>query len=229
MILEFAVGRYYQTSVISSLMNIRKRFKLPGIIIVIISTAILSYYLVILGWVLSFLILMISGESMSFDEYVNSWYPIFSFLIVLAFTYGIIRRGISNGIERLNKIGIVLLVSMIIPLAIYGIFLPGAQDGIEFYLTPDFSKLSNSDIWDTADVNPAINNKIKNAVPTRYPNSIVSKIDGNTLNTSVVPPAGSIPKAKTNENIINPATNETIAFDTTIIDDVLISDNFPRR
>jgi len=150
MILEFAVGRYYQTSVISSLMNIRKRFKWPGIIIVIISTAILSYYLVILGWVLSFLILMISGESMSFDEYVNSWYPIFSFLVVLAFTYGIIRRGISNGIERLNKIGIILLVSMIIPLAIYGIFLPGAQDGIEFYLTPDFSKLSNPDIWATA-------------------------------------------------------------------------------
>lgn len=150
MVIEFAVGRYYQTSVISCLINIGKKFKPAGILVVVVSFAILSYYLVVLGWILSFFILMASGETLDFDSYTNSWYPIFSFIAVLGFNYVIIRRGISRGIEKLNIIGIVLLIILLIPLAIFAMHLPDSDTGLAYYLTPNFSKLSEPSIWSTA-------------------------------------------------------------------------------
>ncbi|MFQ6025383.1 MAG: sodium-dependent transporter [Nitrosopumilaceae archaeon] len=150
MILEFAVGRRYQTSIITSLAQIKKKFRWAGIFTVLVAFAILSYYLVILGWVIAFLFLMITQSSADFDEFTNSLYPVFTFLVILAINYVVIRKGVTGGIERLNKIGILLLVAMLVPLAIFGMLLPGSEKGLEFYLTPDFSKLSEADIWSTA-------------------------------------------------------------------------------
>ncbi len=150
MVLEFAVGRYYQTSILSCLCNISKKFKIPGIVIVCISFAILSYYLVVLGWILSFTVIMITGANMDFDAFTNSWLPLVSFVVVLGFSYGIIRKGIKRGIEKLNKIGVVLLILLLIPLAVFGMLLPNAEDGLAYYLTPDFSKLVEPSIWSTA-------------------------------------------------------------------------------
>ena len=150
MVLEFAVGRYYQTSVLSCLCNIGKRFKVPGIVIVGISFAILSYYLVVLGWIFSFTVFIIIGSELDFESFTNSWLPVLSFVIVLGFTYVIIRRGITKGIENLNKIGVILLISLLVPLAVFGMLLPNAQDGLDYYLTPDFTKLAEPSIWSTA-------------------------------------------------------------------------------
>jgi len=150
MVLEFAVGRFYQTSILSCLCNIGKRFKVPGIAIVGVSFAILSYYLVVLGWILSFTVFMIIGSDMDFESFTNSWLPVLSFVIVVGFTYVIIRRGITKGIENLNKIGIILLISLLAPLAVFGMLLPNAQDGLDYYLTPDFEKLLEPSIWSTA-------------------------------------------------------------------------------
>jgi NSS family neurotransmitter:Na+ symporter len=55
MILEFAVGRHFRGSTVSSLKRIRNELKWVGIVVTIVSTVILSYYLVITGWTLAFL------------------------------------------------------------------------------------------------------------------------------------------------------------------------------
>jgi NSS family neurotransmitter:Na+ symporter len=136
--------------VLSCLCNIGKRFKVPGIVIVCISFAILSYYLVVLGWILSFTVFMIIGSDLDFESFTNSWLPVLSFVIVIGLTYGIIRRGITKGIENLNKIGVVLLILLLVPLAVFGMLLPNAQDGLDYYLTPDFTKLAEPSIWSTA-------------------------------------------------------------------------------
>ncbi len=150
MMLEFAVGKHYQTSVITSIAKIKSKLKGAGVFIVLVSFVILSYYLVILGWILAFFIMMISGLTVSFGEFTNSYYPIISFFVVLAFNYVIMIKGVSRGIENLNKIGILLLVALLVPLAIYGMSLPGSEKGLEYYLTPDFSILSEPSIWSTA-------------------------------------------------------------------------------
>jgi len=93
---------------------------------------------------------MIIGSDMDFESFTNSWLPVLSFVIVVGFTYVIIRRGITKGIENLNKIGIILLISLLVPLAVFGMLLPNAQDGLDYYLTPDFTKLAEPSIWSTA-------------------------------------------------------------------------------
>ncbi|MBM3903683.1 MAG: hypothetical protein FJ357_00855 [Thaumarchaeota archaeon] len=49
MMLEFAVGRYYQRSIIDCLAKIKKRFRWFGVFTVVITTLVTSYYVVILG------------------------------------------------------------------------------------------------------------------------------------------------------------------------------------
>lgn len=150
MMVEFAVGRYYQTSIISCLVKIRKKFKIPGIFIVSVSFVILSYYLVVLGWILGYTLFAITDSFVDFENFTDSWLPVFSFVIVLGFSFVIVNKGITKGIERLNKIGIILLILLLIPLAIYGMSLPKADEGLKYYLSPDFSKLSEPSIWSTA-------------------------------------------------------------------------------
>ncbi|MFQ5941127.1 MAG: sodium-dependent transporter [Nitrososphaerales archaeon] len=150
MIMEFAVGRHYQTSIITSFEKIRKRFRWLGTIMVGVAFAILSYYMVILGWIISYFVLMLSGSSLEFESFTGSWYPVMSFLAVLGINYIVVRTGISKGIERLNRIGVLVIVAIMVPLLILGLSLPGAESGLEFYLKPDFSKVSDPGIWSVA-------------------------------------------------------------------------------
>lgn len=150
MMLEFAVGRYYQTSIIGCLAKIKKRFKWFGVFTVIIATMVLSYYLVILGWILSFLVIISLFPQTSFDEFTNSMWPVLSFFAILVVNYLIIRRGLVRGIEKLNRIGVIVLVALIIPLTVYGLLLPNSDKGVEYYLTPDIRILGDAKVWSTA-------------------------------------------------------------------------------
>lgn len=150
MILELAVGRHYRTSILSSFANIRKRFKWAALVPVGVTFTILSYYLVVLGWVLSFFVMSVLGISSSFDEYTNSLFPVFAFAVILAINYVIINRGVKKGIESISKVGVLLLIGMMIPLAALGMSLPGSEKGIEFYLASDFSSLFETDTWSIA-------------------------------------------------------------------------------
>lgn len=150
MVIEFAVGRYYQTSIISGFAKIRTNFKWFGIIITCVAFGGLSYYLVIVGWVFAFFVLFTLDIKLSFEEFTNSWYPIASFFLVLAIMFVISKRGISSGIEKINKIGILLLIMFLVPLTIYSIFLPGSEEGILYYLTPNYEMLLEPSIWSIA-------------------------------------------------------------------------------
>jgi NSS family neurotransmitter:Na+ symporter len=150
MILELAVGRHYKTSVLSSFARIRKRFKWAGLVMVGVTFVILSYYLVVLGWILSYFVMAITGASSSFDEYTSSISPVFAFLAVLAINFVIIKMGVRKGIERMSKVGVLLLIGIIIPLTVFGMTLPGSEKGIEFYLTPVTSEIFETETWAVA-------------------------------------------------------------------------------
>ena len=150
MVLEFAVGRMYKSSIVKGLSNIRKNFKWAGVFITIVALSVLSFYLVILGWVASFFILNLGQTFVEFDEYSNSYFPVISFFAVLAVTFIIIRKGITSGIEKFNKIGILLLIGIIVPLAVYGLTLEGSKEGLEYFFQPDFDKIDEPRIWASA-------------------------------------------------------------------------------
>ena len=150
MLLEFSIGRRYKSSIVTGLGNISKKFKWAGAAIALVAFAVLSYYLVILGWVLSYFISNLSQTFLEFEQFTQSYFPVLAFVAVLAMTFLIIRRGITSGIEKFNKIGILCLIGVLIPLMIYAITLPGASEGVSYFLNPDFSKMSDSKIWATA-------------------------------------------------------------------------------
>jgi len=150
MILEFALGRHFKTSVVSAFGSMGKRFRLAGFFLVFIMGMILSYYLVITGWVLAYSLFFIIGEPVSFTMFTDSYYPLLFFLISGAISFMVVRAGVREGIEKLSKILIPLLLLMLLLLLAFSLSLPGAVQGIEFYLTPEYSKLSNPLVWAAA-------------------------------------------------------------------------------
>ncbi len=150
MVLELLLGRYYQTSVVSALKNIRRRFAWVGALMVAVTFGILSYYMAILGWILSYFAMYATGTAMSFEEYSQTWYPLLSFAIIAVVNYLIVRSGVSSGIERVSKYGILLFVAIMVPLTAIGLSLPGADRGVEFYLTPDATAFSDPQVWSAA-------------------------------------------------------------------------------
>lgn len=150
MILEFAMGRHFRTSVVPTFRSIGKRFVWAGYILVFIMGMILSYYLVITSWVLAYSFFFITGRLIPFTTFTSSYYPLLFFLISGAISLLVVRAGVKSGIERLSKLLIPLLFGMLIVLLAFCLFLPGAMRGIEFYLTPDFSKLFDPFVWTAA-------------------------------------------------------------------------------
>lgn len=150
MLLEFGIGRRYKLSIVSALENISKKFRWGGVLIALVSFAMLSYYLVILGWILSFFISNLGQSFLEFEEFTQSYYPIISFIAISLVVYIIVNRGITSGIEIFNKVGILCLIGIIIPLMLYAISLPGASQGISYFLEPDFTKINEPEIWSIA-------------------------------------------------------------------------------
>ncbi len=101
MVLELAVGMLYRTSIISVLASIRSRFKFLVLFMISIVVVILSYYMVVLGWILSYLFMSITGSYVDFT-FIDTWYPIVSIFAIVAINYAV-RSGIRKGVERFNN------------------------------------------------------------------------------------------------------------------------------
>jgi NSS family neurotransmitter:Na+ symporter len=150
-LMELAVGRHFRNSVVASLTAIKPSFKWIGLGMVGVAFAILSYYMVILGWILAYLLgIPFAGGFPDFGAFIGSWYPVGAFLLVLALTFVVVRAGVARGIERLNKVGVLVLIAIMLPLLVTGLLLPGADRGVDFYLQPDFSRMSDPILWGTA-------------------------------------------------------------------------------
>ncbi len=150
MILEFALGRHFKTSVVPAFSTIGKKFRIAGFFLVFIMGMILSYYLVITGWVLAYSLFFITGNPIPFSQFTGSYYPLLFFLSSAVITFFVVRAGVRQGIEKLSKFLIPLLFAMLLLLVIFALSLPGAAQGIEFYLTPDFGKLADPFVWTAA-------------------------------------------------------------------------------
>ncbi|MCV0372331.1 MAG: sodium-dependent transporter [Nitrosarchaeum sp.] len=150
MMLEFAVGKYFRSSIVKSLEKIKNNLKWSGVFIACVSLAVLSYYLVVIGWIGFFLSSFAAETFMEFEQMTDTYFSIVSFLVVALIVMVVIGKGVIGGIEKFNKISVLILISILIPFSAYAVTLPGAFDGISYFITPDFSSLSNPKIWATA-------------------------------------------------------------------------------
>lgn len=146
---EIAIGRKAGLSVVGAYRYLDKRFSFMGYISAIIPMIILPYYSVIGGWVTKYLFAFATGDSKEAisDTYFSTFTskpiePLIWFLIFIALTAIVVLFGVDKGVERVSKVMMPVLVVLTIFIAIYTMFLPGALEGVKYYLTPDISKFS---------------------------------------------------------------------------------------
>ena len=155
MLAELALGRHTDRNPVGAFEATAPGtlWKLVGMIGVITGVAILSFYGVIAGWTVGYLFKTVTGsfsqtitaqESQAiFESFASSPTANVGLLFAfLAITSMVVWRGVSGGIERVSKTLMPVLLALLIRLAIRSVTLSGAGAGLEFYLAPDFSRIS---------------------------------------------------------------------------------------
>jgi NSS family neurotransmitter:Na+ symporter len=155
MLAELVIGRHSQKNPVGAFKFIKPGsiWKLIGYFGIMTAVCILSYYAVIAGWSAGYLIKTATGSFKAsltselsdqiFTEFsADPLQAILFFLLMIGITTFIVSKGIKGGIERWTKILMPILFILIVFLAVRALTLPGAREGISFYLKPDFSQLS---------------------------------------------------------------------------------------
>jgi NSS family neurotransmitter:Na+ symporter len=146
---EFALGRAFKLNAVGSINKIvpDSFWKYTGLMGIITSMGILSFYGVISGWTFGYIfksLFTATGDSATeFQNFVgNTPLKIGLFGFFMSATGFVVYKGVEAGIEKWSKVLMPLLLILLFGLIIYANLLPGASKGLEFYLVPDFDKIS---------------------------------------------------------------------------------------
>ncbi len=151
---EFVIGRRSQKNAYAAFRDLSggSAWRWVGLFTIIVPLIVLSYYSVIGGWSIDYLLKSVTfsftgGESQSavntmFTDLVTStWTPLLAHTGFLLVTTLIVVVGIKDGIEKFSKVMMPILFFIVIGIAIYSLTLPGAQKGVDYLFNPDFSKI----------------------------------------------------------------------------------------
>lgn len=148
---ETALGRMTQKSPVGAYHSFGKSkwLSFGGWINAVIPILIVPYYSVIGGWVIKYLAEYIigHGEKLAEDGYFGSFISSgasteLCFVLFTFFTVAVIFGGVRNGVERVSKFMMPILVVLSLFIAIYSINLPGAAEGVKYFLIPNFANFS---------------------------------------------------------------------------------------
>ncbi len=146
---EITLGRKTRLSAVGAYGKLDKRFNFIGLLSCLVPIIIIPYYGVIGGWILKYLgSFVVSGtnpaanDSYFTDFITNPWQPFVLMVVFIAITALIILRGVKDGVEAVSRVLMPVLVILSIAIAIYSMTLPGAWDGVLYYIVPHFSDVS---------------------------------------------------------------------------------------
>ena len=149
---ESALGRMTRKSPVGAFKAFGKKagwLSFGGWINAIIPVLIVPYYSVIGGWVIKYLIEYVKGNGTKlaadgyFSEFIsNGASTEICFVIFCLFTLSIIYAGVRNGIERVSKFMMPILVVLSVIIAIYSVTRPGAIEGVKYFLVPNLKNFS---------------------------------------------------------------------------------------
>lgn len=154
---ELTIGRASQKSPVGAFKRLAPGTRWPalGAMGVTIGFGIMSFYCVIAGWTVGYLVKAIRGDFRNglsaeqsqemFTAFQSNpaWVITVTAVFFLA-TILVVRGGISSGIERVSKILMPVLFVLLVIIAIRSLTLPGATEGIRFLFKADFTKLTPS-------------------------------------------------------------------------------------
>ena len=148
---ESALGRMTRKSPVGAFKSFEKAgwLSFGGWINAIIPILIVPYYSVIGGWVLKYLkeYIMGNGKDLAADGYFSGFISNgvsteICFVVFCMFTLVIIYAGVRNGIERVSKLMMPVLIVLSVIIAIYSVTRPGAMAGVKYFLIPNFKNFS---------------------------------------------------------------------------------------
>ena len=150
-IAETSIGRMTGKSPVGAYKSFSDKpaLRVGGWINAIIPILIVPYYSVIGGWVIKYLAEYLMGKAhlVAEDGYFSSFISNgvsseLCFLVFTAMTLAIIFAGVENGIERVSKIMMPILVVLSLIIAVYSVTRPGALEGVKYFLVPNLDNFS---------------------------------------------------------------------------------------
>ena len=153
---EISLGRMAQSTPIAGMERLTGSRFSPwnGIGWLGCATALLvqSYYVMLIGWILGYFFMIVSGGltgatadslATTYASFVATPGPVLAYTFaVIAFLGLMVGRGLRNGLERVAKVAMPLMFVLLVVLALRSLTLPGAAEGLRWYLTPDFSAIN---------------------------------------------------------------------------------------
>ena len=166
MISEFAVGRASRKSMSVAFKELEPegtKWHWYGKFAVVGNYLLMMFYTVVSGWFLKYFFEMISGKFVGLDanqiagcfgDTVGKPVSLLIWMIVVIIIgMTCCFLGLQKGVENVTKVMMCSLFVIMIGLAIYVMFIPGAGEGYKFYLKPDFKALVSGDggggLWET--------------------------------------------------------------------------------
>ena len=159
-IAEFVIGRRTQLSPVGAFETLapKTNWKWVGFLGVASAFVILSFYGVVGGWIMKYVVISVTGGFKElagdpdsagnvFNNFITgTWSPIFFQVIFMTVCIWVIVNGVKGGIEKWSKIMMPLIIILLGMLAVRGMTLPGGMEGISFLFKPRFEDLTASSV-----------------------------------------------------------------------------------
>jgi len=160
MTMEFSIGRAAQKNLAGAMETLQpsgSKWSIYGHIGILGNLILMMFYTTVAAWTLSYLYHSAAGHLIgkSPDELGaffggllgNPTELVIWVFVVILLGYLVCALGLKNGVERVGKAMMGGLFIILIVLAVRAVTLPGAAAGLEFYLKPDFSKLTSEGVY----------------------------------------------------------------------------------
>ena len=156
LVCEFAVGRSSRKSCVASFQVLEpkgSRFHHFGILGMAGNILLMMFYTTVAGWMMCYFWKSLTGvfsTPMTTDQVAaqfgsltaNPGQMLFWAVLATVLSFGICALGVVKGVERVSKVMMTGLLGLIVVLAVHSLTLPGAMDGVKFYLIPDFQAMA---------------------------------------------------------------------------------------
>lgn len=162
MLAEFALGRGGQSDAVGVFRRFAPsgRWGAVGFLAIIASYLICCFYMVVAGWTLEYFLQSITGNLYEATAYAGdagleatfharmetyicgTSGPLFCTFTMIVLNIGVLVLGVRKGIEKISNILMPVLFLLLVIFAIASCSLPGAGEGLGFFLSPDFSKIT---------------------------------------------------------------------------------------
>ena len=154
MTMELSLGRAAQKSVVKLYDEIEpkgSKWHWHGVFAMMANYALLMFYTVVTGWLIRYFVDTAKGDFVGLDTAgVKAHYeamlaePVSMVIytsVVLVFATILCSNSLQNGLEKITKYMMIVLLIIMLVLCVNSVFLPGGQEGIKFYLMPNLDNL----------------------------------------------------------------------------------------